>query len=75
MELYDFGEGALRAVPRRLGQAAAALLLAAGLLLNAGQVTSLVTAIVTARAESVVRHVQDSLQESPLLRPSAASRG
>jgi hypothetical protein len=74
VELYDLGEGALRAVPRRLAQAAA-LLLAAGLFLNAGQVTSLVAAIVTSRAESVVRHVQDSLQESPLLRPSAASRG
>lgn len=70
MELYDFGEGALCAVPRRLAPAAA-LLFAAGLLLNAGGATSLVTAVVTARAESVVRHVQDS----PLLRPSAAPRG
>ncbi len=73
MKLYDFEEGAQRAVPRRPGEVAAPRV-AAGLLLIAGWAASPVIAVVTARAESVVRHMQDLLQDSPLLRPSAALR-
>ncbi len=73
MKLYDLEEGALRAVPCRLGEAAAPRV-AAGLLLIAGWAASPVIAVVTARAESAVRHVQNPLRDSPLLRPAAAVR-
>jgi hypothetical protein len=63
MDPYAIGE-ALRAVPRRIGQTAA-LLLAAGLLLNGGWATSLVTAVVAQRADATARYVQDSLLEQP----------
>ncbi len=72
MDLIEMGEAALRAGPRRIGQPAA-LLLAAGLLLNAGWATSLVSAVVISRADAVARHVQDALRGTLLSPPAPAA--
>ncbi|SFO57296.1 hypothetical protein SAMN05660359_04457 [Geodermatophilus obscurus] len=69
MGLYDFEEGALRTVLRCLDESAAPRM-APGRLLVAGWAALPVVAVVTSRAESVVRHMQNSLQ-MPRLQPSA----
>ena len=68
----EIKEAALRAVPRRVGQVAALLLLA-GLLLNAGWAASLVTAVVTSRGDAVARQVRETLRSTLLASPVPAT--
>lgn len=73
MDQYSIGEAALRAAPRRVGQAAV-FVLALGLWANAGWATSLVTAVVEHRADAAVRMVQDVVRSLlPEATPSPTS--
>lgn len=73
MHPIDLGEAALRGAPRCIRQAVV-LLVAAGLLLNAGWAAHLMGAIVTHRADAAVRQVQDTLRGTPLAPPSLPVR-
>lgn len=70
MNQYSTGEAALRAAPRRIGQAAV-LVLALGLWANAGLATALVSAVVAHRTDAAVRVVQDAVRG--LLPPDIAA--
>lgn len=77
MDQYSIGQAALRAAPRRVGQAAV-IVLALGLWANTGWATSLVNAVVQHRTDAVVRAVQDavgSLLPRTVLSPAPTEKG